>query len=407
MGEPKSRLAGHPFCVYLRAYLPAASKLACFYLDTANAASHQAWLDALRTAAGVEAATVRVYREFTFSVLLEDEELQCFTVRHSAAKRVHEQLQAVGALPSDVAFPGRFGDGVRDFNFDEANWSRRANELLGYYQALFGRRECVAHAAFKAAMGFGLDDLDERHTRVSRKVTRDPELVRRAMLYLQLTGEVLCPQVEGLAGSRVFLRPQWLVDIMKELVRHDLRLQVDQTSAVETQQPALIKGLGLAFCDKGVLDRRLLPWLWRSLPFSLADKPEEISFLLQLLEQLGLLTLIRSQGSPLYLLPLRLPKRDVHLSMAAASAQAKFSVFLTRVGHAATDMLDGIQHVPEVGLSQAVLFIAASSLVASAVLDAACRVAFDAADKCLGTAAADEHGLTRDDIAAIHLYHLT
>ena len=40
-------------------------------------------------------------------------------------------------------------------------------------------------------MGFGFRDLSEKHGRVSVKVQKDPELVKRAMLFLSVTGEVL------------------------------------------------------------------------------------------------------------------------------------------------------------------------------------------------------------------------
>ena len=56
-----------------------------------------------------------------------------------------------------------------------------------------------------------------------------------------------------------------------------------------------VKALGKLFCDKGVLDRRLLPWLWRDLKFSLARRPDEIDFMLSLLTELGLLTLLPHQ----------------------------------------------------------------------------------------------------------------
>ena len=58
----------------------------------------------------------------------------------------------------------------------------------------------------------------------------DIQLMRRAMLFLKITGEVLCPQLDQdepdedpgalrrqltapTLGERVFLRPQWLVDV--------------------------------------------------------------------------------------------------------------------------------------------------------------------------------------------------
>jgi hypothetical protein len=64
----------------------------------------------------------------------------------------------------------------------------------------------------------------QRYVHLPAKLQRDSGLLGRAMMYLRLTGEVLCHaydlhHVEQ--RQRVFLRPQWLVDVMKEFVRHD------------------------------------------------------------------------------------------------------------------------------------------------------------------------------------------
>ena len=139
----------------------------------------------------------------------------------------------------------------------------------------------MSHEAFRTNLNFDWAELEERHTRVSRKVTADADLVRRAMLFLDITGEVLCPQYAHAPAlaERVFLRPQWIIDVMKELVHHDLHTQVEQVDPAQQQ----VRDLGQLFCVKGVLDRRLLPWLWRNLPFPLSQKDDEISFLLELL----------------------------------------------------------------------------------------------------------------------------
>ena len=146
-------------------------------------------------------------------------------------------------------------------------------------------------------------------SRLPAKVRKDPELIKRAMLFLGIVGEVLCPGSEqpgSVLSGRVFLRPQWLVDVMKEFVRHDLRAQLESVHAAQTTDPIQVKVLGELFCSKGVLDRQLLPWLWRNLPFQLAENPEEIDFMLALLTELGVLTLLPHQQEPLWMLPLRL-----------------------------------------------------------------------------------------------------
>jgi len=198
--------------------------------------------------------------------------------------------------------------------------------------------------------------------------------------------------------------------VMKMLVHHDLRAQIEacpQELPPDAAQPpfagdvALVKELGAQFCDKGVLSKDLLPWLWRNLSFSLLDRPEEVDFLLALLTRLGLLTTLTNQESPVWLLPMRLPVKDINLSAATSMAKTKFSAFMARAGDAA--LLDGVQHVEVSSLSQALSFIVKSQLVPQHVLDAACAAAFAAADLMLSQAP-NPHGLTRDDIAAIHLY---
>ena len=104
--------------------------------------------------------------------------------------------------------------------------ARRAQELQQYYEQLFTRRDTLALPLFQSRMGFDLAWLKERCCRVAAKVAKDPELIRRAMLYLRVTGEVLCHEVSSVSTlrDRVFLEPQRLVDVMKELVRPPLLL---------------------------------------------------------------------------------------------------------------------------------------------------------------------------------------
>lgn len=234
VGEPKTRHKDRPFCVRVDSVSPKKRK---FLLDTGNATDQQAWLRVLRTAAGsVAATTVDVYRSYTFSVSFEEEELRTFTLRHSAAKVAHAQVSsAAGQLLGQLDFPAaRFGDSVRDFDHDEENWKRRAEEMREYYQQLLRKHDVVSHAVLTSTMGFALAELEEKHSRIARKAREDPELLRRAMLYHTITGDVLRPKLEqgkaGIGGDRVFLQPQLLIDLLKELVRHDLFAQVQQAS---------------------------------------------------------------------------------------------------------------------------------------------------------------------------------
>ena len=109
---------------------------------------------------------------------------------------------------------------------------------------------------------------------------------------------------------------------MKELMHHDLAAQLKQSPP----------GLALAqaaqqFVSRGVLDRALLPWLWRNLRPPVHDDEAQLNFLVQLLEELGLLTAV--PGSTHWLLPMRLPDREV--SMVTAAARTTFARFLEQM----------------------------------------------------------------------------
>ena len=111
-------------------------------------------------------------------------------------------------------------------------------------------------------LGFDLQSLRGNLDQALGKLRHDPGLLRRALLFLRATGEVLYyEQLPGLA-DRVFIKPQWLVDVMKELVHHDLDTQLHEMSSGEAAKYPLAKELGTKFIRNGVLDRRLLPWLW-------------------------------------------------------------------------------------------------------------------------------------------------
>jgi hypothetical protein len=76
-------------------------------------------------------------------------------------------------------------------------------------------------------------------------------------------GEGALPRRGGGGGGgdaptdeRVFLQPQWLVDVMKALVHHDLKGRLDAVGAGTAE--ANVTSLGAEFLHTGTLDRRLL-----------------------------------------------------------------------------------------------------------------------------------------------------
>ena len=404
VGQPKNLRAGRPFCIQIDCTNPDRR----FVLDAHNTEQQQRWLAELRAVVRRSGSQTTAHREYSFTINItghkadEEEELKRFTIRYRSAKAVHSQLQTAGVV-AGLTFPGSLFDFKTDFVHTEANWRQRAEGLACYYTELIQRREAVCHPDFKANFGIDYAELAERYNRVSAKVRKDPELLRRAMRFLEITGEVLFPHYshKPALAERVFLRPQWLVDIMKYLVHHDLEDKVEkittELSADATSNPVLMKELGKKFCSKGVLDRRLLGWLWRELPFPLTQSEAEVSFVLELLTQLGLLTLLPQQEEPIWLLPLRLPLKDLKATASVAIAQAKFTAFLRRMG--AADVLQGMEHGPMLSLKDALTFITGAGEVPQNAVD----LAFRFADELL-KAGDDEHGLTRDEIAAVNLY---
>eukprot|EP01051_Picozoa_sp_SAG22_P005276 SAG22_NODE_307_length_12666_cov_761.250259_10_plen_1050_part_00 len=261
------------------------------------------------------------YREYRYRVVILDETVKDFAVRYSQARGVHTRLKK--AVPSfgAIRFPANRADAVRDMTLNEANVARRAEELRLYYQELLDmvKDQRLGNAVFdlpdfpeidgNTARVMAPTALHQQYCSIFQKVQSDPELVRRAILYLRITGEVLWHDSENmpLLRERVFLKPQLLVDVMKELVRHDLGERIEQIDpamhhAVEVQKH------GRDFVKRGVLraNSALLPWLWKDL----SDDSAQMEFLIELLSQHGLLTRLPSSrnGDPQrWLLPMRLP----------------------------------------------------------------------------------------------------
>ena len=277
VGQPRNPRAGRPFCIRI----DCADHARKLVLDAGSTEQQQQWLAKLRAAAGTGDTEAVVHREYFFAVRVGEEELKRFTIRHRSAKAVHKKLQDAG-VTGGLTFPGGMFDHTKDFTHTEENWQQRGEDMERYFAELFRKHDAISSPEFKANFDFDFAELAEKHSRVAIKARKDPELLQRAMTFLGITGEVLNPQYEQAPAlaERVFLRPQWLVDIMKELVHHDLHVLVEQITPEDTSNPELMKELGKLFCNRGVLDRRLLPWLWRNLPFPLTQSEDEVSFVL-------------------------------------------------------------------------------------------------------------------------------
>ena len=151
------------------------------------------------------------------------------------------------------------------------------------------------------------------------------------MTFLGITGEVICPAFENAPAlaERVFLRPSWLVDVMKELVRHDLRERLQALDSATMSNAAQIRSLGQQFLSTGVLDRQLRPWLWRELQPCIVHDEAQMDFLVELMEHFGLLVAVPGSDPQQWMLPMRLPERNVVL--ATATAQGAFAAFLSEI----------------------------------------------------------------------------
>jgi hypothetical protein len=355
-----------------------------FTFDAGSAEEQQRWLAGMQPFVPSEVHTGAAYREYTFAMSLCGDEVAEFSVRHSTAKTIHAQLASQG-LCAGLSFPDAAMDKMRDMVHDEENVTRRGRELLAYYQALFARADTLA--AFAPIMGFDLDELRKQRCELAEKVSRDRELLGRATVYLTNAGEVLSHGSTSSPHDRVFLEPQRLVDAMKELVHHDLEAQLKHIDAAEV-------ALGQRFLHQGILERRLLPWLWHNLKPPVAGDEAQIDFLLSLLVQLGLLTRLPGVEPPQWILPMRLPDRRTVL--AAADARKQFANFL--------QAMDAGVATPAADFSQVVDCIARAGVLPAEALERGCAVALKKAKDILAGAELDVAGLNCHEIAAINFY---
>eukprot|EP01049_Picozoa_sp_SAG25_P005687 SAG25_NODE_396_length_8539_cov_5.889336_3_plen_1378_part_01 len=367
--EPKKSDSGRPFC--LEVDQTGAEPM---ILDAVGAVEQRRWLDAAHRFAADDSAKHRVY---TFSVEMCGMVVKEFTVRSRSVKAIHAELVDQGHC-SGLTVPTKKNCGP---------------ELQNYYQQLFTCRETLALPLFRDRMGFDLEMLCERRCKVATKIRTDPDLLRRAMMYLRLKGEVLYYDQTALR-DRVFLEPQRLVDIMKELMHHDLEQQLQLVSADTVRNAAIVKALGRNFIKLGVLEMKLLPWLWRNVEPTVADDPAQINFLVNLLSEAGLLTRVPEAASQQWLLPMRLPDRNEVLVTAAA--RNTFAMFIAE--------MDMDSAAVDASLVSATQTMCDAGVLARDDIQRGCHRALMKAEEVLGGAEYDEHGLSCDEIAAINFY---
>jgi hypothetical protein len=215
------------------------------------------------------------YRKYHLAIRIGDQEVVTFCTRFSDAHDDHKALmrdQQVKPHIQGIQFPARKADAMRDMTYNESNVARRAEELQDYYQQLLRQSALLTITEDFDTSPLRIQEWKSRSLRSYTKVRKDPALVHRAMLFLRLTGKVLYHQMEHTPGGqadllqggapsseqRVFLQPQWLVDVMKALVHHDLQCRLDDVDAASEANGANVKLLGAQFLHTGTLDRRLL-----------------------------------------------------------------------------------------------------------------------------------------------------
>jgi GTPase SAR1 family protein len=255
-------------------------------------------------------------RAYQFRVQIDDLTVQDFTVTFKQAEARHAALRSVGAL-SDVVFPAFVRDRTRDMTHNTVNVQRREAELQEYYTHVFERREVMEHPMFLECYEFNLASMRAVYCKPHTLVAADPDLLRRCISYLRVVGEVLYYEDLPALHDRVFLQPQWLVDVMKELVRHDLDELIEQIDPSVVDRASEMQALGRLFVTQGILDRRLLPWLWRDLRPDVTAEPKLIDELISLLSELSIATELPTSWvtgadeefeGRRWLVPMRLPK---------------------------------------------------------------------------------------------------
>ena len=171
------RVSKRPFCLQVTQ-----SKLNQCVLDACTGLQFEKWRQALCRFASLEGNPFQLY---TFSISLCGEQMGEFSIRYTAAQQIHQRQW-------NLKFPGKQFLGV--------NVARRSQELEAYFQQLFRQRD--AATLFSKRMGLDLADMKAQRCRLSDKVGKDPDLIRRAIGYLRITGEVVWPDYENKPALR-------------------------------------------------------------------------------------------------------------------------------------------------------------------------------------------------------------
>ena len=167
------KVSKRPFCLQVTQ-----SKLNQCVLDACTGLQFEKWRQALCRFASLKGDPFQLY---TFSVSLCGEQMSQFSIRYSAAQQIHSELKKQQRL--DLKFPGK--------QYFGADIALRKKELEEYYRQLFNRQD--AATLFSERMGLDLADMKAQRCRLSDKVGKDPDLIRRAIKYLRITGEVIWP----------------------------------------------------------------------------------------------------------------------------------------------------------------------------------------------------------------------
>jgi hypothetical protein len=142
------------------------------------------------------------------------------------------------------------------------------------------------------------------------------------MAVLRAPGELLYYEEVPALADRVFIRPQWLVDVMKELVRHDLESVVDGMADSSDGAGAAVADFKLQataaqFVQTGVVSLDVLQWLWRRAGILQPDSDAALpAQLVELLRQLSIVLdwwPAPEDGVQQWLMPLWLPGERLEL----------------------------------------------------------------------------------------------
>jgi hypothetical protein len=413
---PRTARAGRPQCLRIDLRVPDSAGRHKYIVDCVD----QARINAMRaTFAQIEsqAQATRVsllsskvraqadgkeFVRYSFEVTCADGTFmpQRWSVRYSAAETAHALLgsDVVGTL----AFPGSYFDGPRDMIHVPSNVARRGEELRAYYEQLLRVHDVpsllpvLREVLQRRRLGDPGATLLRRYVELPAKLREDSGLLDRALLYLRVTGEVLCHDLDlhhVRQNERVFLEPQRLVDIMKALVHHDLACRLDQLDTTKVAQSALVRQLGKRFVLTGEVDRRLLPWLWQELDPPVGNDPAQLDFLVNLLVQLGLLTPLTTEAaaaSSVWLLPMRLP--DLH---TIKRAQGNFTAIQARMDNRTpiSSLDDVLQPIVQAG-----------GALTQAFLDERVAVAQRKVQQLASEGPDPDHGLSDLEIMALNMY---